>query len=106
MKTGAIIRSLRKEKRLSQRDLAKILHVSQQTVTSWETGRSDPSSSALDAISDYFEVSADFLLGKTTVRKPESHDLEDVMSFDGKPLDEHDRKLLKDIARSIQKNKE
>lgn len=105
METGRIIKNLRNEKRLSQRELAKILHVSQQTVTSWEIGRSDPSSSALEALSDYFNVSADYLLGKTKAKNPESHDFFDVMSFDGQPLDEHDKKLLADIYRTIQANK-
>jgi transcriptional regulator with XRE-family HTH domain len=69
MTTGSIIRQLRKENRLSQTELAKQLHVSQATVTAWETGRSDPSISALNAIADYFNVSTDYLAGRTTIRK-------------------------------------
>lgn len=100
MATGTIIRQLRREKHLSQTDLAKILHVSQATVTSWETCRADPSSSALNSLANYFRVSTDYLLGRTT-RRTEAplNDLDDMLnnaeSFDGKPINEHDREIIK-----------
>lgn len=59
---GDRIRDLRNQKRLSQTDLAKIINVSQQTVTKWETGKSEPSSSAINRLADYFDVSSDYLL--------------------------------------------
>lgn len=68
MTTGERIKELRKEKRMSQTELGQALHVSQQTVTSWETNRADPSSSALTALANYFDVTADYLLGMTNKR--------------------------------------
>lgn len=105
MSTGSTIHDLRKEKRVSQTELAKMVHVSQATVTAWETGKAEPSSSALNSLANYFNVSSDYLLGRTKERNPESSDFFDVMSFDGQPLDEHDKKLLADIYRTIQANK-
>ena len=64
MSTGTTIRDLRKEHRLSQTELAKAVHVSQATVTAWETGKAEPSSSALNTLASYFNVSADYLLGR------------------------------------------
>lgn len=55
---------LRKERHINQTQLANAVGVSQQTITKWETGRSEPKSSALRAIADYFNVSADYLLGR------------------------------------------
>lgn len=75
MSTGNLIRQLRKEKRLSQTELAKYLHVSQATVTAWETGRSDPNISALNALADFFNVSTDYLAGRTSLRKENSGDM-------------------------------
>ncbi len=74
MTTGDRIKQLRKEQRLSQTELAKFLHVSQQTVTSWETNRADPSSSALSALASFFDVTADYLLGMSE-KKHEDKDL-------------------------------
>lgn len=75
MSTGNLIRQLRKEKHLSQTELAKQLHVSQATITAWETGRSDPSISALNALADYFNVSTDYLAGRTSIRKENDNGL-------------------------------
>lgn len=63
MMIGDKIRDLRNQKRMSQTELSKILHVSQQTITKWETGRAEPSSGAVASLSKFFGVSADYLLG-------------------------------------------
>ena len=65
MMTGQRIRDLRKEKRLSQTELADVVHVSQQTITAWENDKAEPSSSAIAALADYFGVTIDYLLGRT-----------------------------------------
>lgn len=56
---------LRKEKGLSQAALAKKLGVSYAVVCYWETDRSEPTAPNLVKIADYFDVSVDFLLGRT-----------------------------------------
>lgn len=56
MSTGTTIRDLRKQHRLSQTELAKAVHVSQATVTAWETGKAEPSSSALNTLASYFNI--------------------------------------------------
>lgn len=67
---GNRIRELRSSKMMSQADLAKALHVSQQAITKWETGKSEPSSSVIEEMADYFNVSADYLLGMTEDKTP------------------------------------
>ena len=59
------LQTLRKEKRLSQTELADVVHVSQQTITAWENDKAEPSSSAVAALADYFGVTTDYLLGRT-----------------------------------------
>ena len=71
MSTASRIRDLRKSHKLSQTELAKLVHVSQATVTSWETGRADPSSSALNTLATFFNVSADYLLDREKTDKNE-----------------------------------
>lgn len=67
---GDKIRELRTEHRMSQTELAKAVHASQQAVTKWENGKSEPSSSAIAAIANYFNVSSDYLLGRTNDKLP------------------------------------
>lgn len=61
---GQRIRDLRKQKRMSQTELAKSAGVSQTTVTAWETGKAEPSSSAVARLADIFNVTTDYLLGR------------------------------------------
>lgn len=105
---GQTIRDLRKQKRISQTELAKTLHVSQQTVTAWETGKAEPSSSAISSLADYFNVTTDFLLGrpKKINNTDENTDyaaldkaLDNARSFDGEPMDDHDRDILRGILK-------
>ncbi len=58
------LKSLRNAKRVSQKNFAEALKVSQQTVASWEVGRTEPSNFALKEIADYFDVTTDYLLGR------------------------------------------
>ena len=53
---------LRKQKGLSQEELANRLNVSRQTISKWEVGESTPDMEKLVAISDLFEVSLDELV--------------------------------------------
>jgi transcriptional regulator with XRE-family HTH domain len=57
------LKELRIEKKLSQTDLAKVLNVSQRSISSWETGFRRPDFETLELIAKYFDVSTDYLLG-------------------------------------------
>lgn len=61
------IKELRNEKKLTQRDLSKILNVSQQTIASWEVGRAEPNSEMINKLANYFSVSTDYLLGRESI---------------------------------------
>lgn len=54
--------NLRKQKGLSQEELANRLNVSRQTVSKWEIGDSTPDMEKLIAISDLFDISLDELV--------------------------------------------
>lgn len=53
---------LRKQRGISQEDLAKILHVTRQAVSKWEQKLAYPEMSKIIEISNYFQVSIDYLL--------------------------------------------
>ena len=54
---------LRKEKGLSQVELAKVLNTTQRRISYMELGKVEPDLSTLVALSSYFEVSTDYLIG-------------------------------------------
>ena len=63
---------LRKQKGLSQEELANRLNVSRQTVSKWEVGESSPDMEKLVAISELFGISLDELVLDKAVKKEEA----------------------------------
>ena len=63
MKTQEILTRLRKENNLSQQRLAEGLGVGQATICQWESGASMPSYDMIIKLAQFYNVSADFLLG-------------------------------------------
>ncbi|PFI53283.1 transcriptional regulator [Bacillus cereus] len=65
MKTfGNIIRDLRKQKGITQKELAQSLQLSESTIGMYERNERQPDYNTLIRIADYFKVSTDFLLGR------------------------------------------
>lgn len=58
------LRSLRKEAKLTQKELASALNVAVGTVGMWEIGKREPDFKTLKRITDFFGVSTDYLLGR------------------------------------------
>lgn len=59
------IADLRRQRKITQQELADQVGVSYQTVSRWETGAGEPELSLLAVLAEYFQVSADQLLGLT-----------------------------------------
>lgn len=94
---------LRKQKGLSQEELANRLNVSRQTISKWEVGDSTPDMEKLIAISDLFNISLDTLItGKeeepqpTTTTKPEF-----ITVLNEKVLTEKNKKKAKSILKVV-----
>lgn len=110
---GIKIQNLRRQANMSQFQLAKVLGIAASTLGMYETGKREPSLKVLNRIADYFNVSTDYLLGRSepsqenkyvdeTVEQALSH----VMSFDGKPVTDHDRAILQQIAEAYLKGRD
>lgn len=59
------IKECRLELKYNQPELARVLKVSKQTVSNWENGNRTPDADTLLKLSDLFNCSVDYLLGKT-----------------------------------------
>ena len=64
-----VLRQLRIEHNLSQFELGQELNLAQRTISHYETGSRFPDEVILNLIADYFDVSMDYLLGRTTLKK-------------------------------------
>lgn len=67
-----IYKRLRKEKGLTQVELAKILHVNQSTPSKWEKNIAIPDPVMLKQLSSFYGVSVDYLLGRTDNPTPDT----------------------------------
>ena len=59
------IRHLREDKDLSQQTIADFLNIQQRTYSRYETGEREPGIDELINIANYFNVSVDYLIGRT-----------------------------------------
>ncbi|EAC7752515.1 XRE family transcriptional regulator [Listeria monocytogenes] len=58
------IRSIREDNDITQQQMAKLLNVSQNTYSQYETGKIEWTATTLINIADYFDVSVDYLLDR------------------------------------------
>ncbi|MBR6413513.1 MAG: helix-turn-helix transcriptional regulator [Oscillospiraceae bacterium] len=64
------LRDLREDNDLTQAALAAMLQVHQTTYSDYERGNLNVPISVLDRLADYYHVSVDYLLGRTSVMEP------------------------------------
>lgn len=80
-KIGGFLRDLRKEKDLTQEQLADVFNVSARTVSRWETGSNMPDISILIEIADYYNL-----------------DVREILNGERKEVDHSDIKEIADYA--------
>lgn len=102
------IRELRDEYHISQLQVALKLGVSQETVSSYETGKSYPTVERLIILSEYFHVSTDYLLGRSDIRRPKIETLTRLDTYEQELiqnanliLDSKKKELLLDLSKAL-----
>lgn len=63
MKYAQNLKELRKERKMTQKQLANALQISQSILCDYENARSEPTANIIIKIALFFNVSADYLLG-------------------------------------------
>ena len=64
------LRDLREDRDLKQAALANYLQIHQTTYSDYELGKLNVPSNVLHALADYYDTSIDYLLGRTSEKKP------------------------------------
>lgn len=67
---GNRLRSLREDNDLNSEELASRLHITTRALNYYENNMREPSFPLLIQIADFFNVSADYLLGRTDIPTP------------------------------------
>ena len=69
IKTGAYLAALRHERGMTQQDAAEYLHLSNKTVSKWESGGGLPDITVLPALAELYGVTADDILAGETLKQ-------------------------------------
>ncbi len=94
------LRELRIENGYLQSDVAKIINKSDRAVGLYERGERDPNSETWKILADFYNVSIDYLMGKSDIRNPQKIQLDDMdIAFASgiKGLNKENQKTLKNI---------
>ncbi|MBR6613142.1 MAG: helix-turn-helix transcriptional regulator [Clostridia bacterium] len=101
---GNRLKELRIEHKLQQTELADKFGISQSAVTSYERGVREPNCDLLVKFADYYDVSLDYLLGRTDKRiNRDSKELSDLINnqpitFNGNLLNDTGKRRILDIC--------
>lgn len=109
---GERLKELRKNKGLTQEDLAKTFYLNKSSISRYENNTQIPENELLQKIADFFNVSLDFLLGRSnnlnavappiTKKDEKDHDsfMEDARALfmNGEVAEEDKEKIFKDIS--------
>lgn len=109
MTTFERIKNLANKQGISLQKVAEDNEFSSNLIYRWK--KSDPKAKDVAKIAGYFHVSTDYLLGRTddpsipdkpTVTEADLDEmLDNAHSYDGKPLDDHDRELIRQYLNAL-----
>ena len=81
IKIGAFLRQLRKEKELTQEQLAEKLNVSNRTISRWETGSNMPDLSLLVELADFYDIDIRELLNGERKSEKMDKDMKETLDM-------------------------
>lgn len=103
------LRNLRENRHMKQEDLGKKVGLSASTIGMYEQQRRQPDNDMLLKLSEIFDVSIDYLLGKTEIKNyhnPFNDDIEKEIYIKLKNMDKKQKKIILDIINIIYPNDE
>ncbi|MBO3446390.1 helix-turn-helix transcriptional regulator [Clostridium sp. CCUG 7971] len=89
------LKKLRKEKNLSQEQLAKMLNVSRQAVSKWESGKTYPDIDNLILLRDIFNITLDdLIINESKIKDEETIEINDLPNNNYIEFDENEEDEL------------
>lgn len=104
------LKKLRKERKLTQKDIATFLNISQPAYQQFESGKKKMNLETMEKLADFFNVSTDYLLGKTDFPDLDlevdiDNAIDNSVAYDGTPITDNDREIIKDFLKEYFANK-
>ena len=101
---GKILKRLRQANNLTQEELAQKINNSRSNIANYENEKNMPSIEILEKLSEVFNVSTDYLLGKSDIPNPEIIDIKDIdigFATGYKGLNKENKETLKNIMTGL-----
>lgn len=99
-KFSQVIKNLRKEKGLTQQELANIVGITATGVSYWESGNAVPNTETLNKLANYFGVTVNFLLGVKDKIEMEDNSRTAILFRKAEQVDPKEKEKLLDILDS------
>ena len=104
------LKKLRKKEKLTQKDIATFLNISQPAYQQFESGKKKMNLETMEKLADYFNVSIDYLLGKTDIPDRDleidiDNAIDNSVAYDGTPITDNDREIIKNFLKDYFSNK-
>ena len=104
------LKKLRKKEKLTQKDIATFLNISQPAYQQFESGKKKMNLETMEKLADFFNVSTDYLLGKTDIPDLDlevdiDNAIDNSVAYDGTPITDNDRMIIKDFLKEYFANK-
>lgn len=96
------LKQLRLQKNITQEQLAKHLGIPRSTYSNYEYGNREPDANTLNKIADYFDVSVDYLLGRTDRKGYLTDERAWIIAEKISELPENRRKIIEEIIKSYE----
>ena len=104
------LKELRQKANITQKELALSIHTSQQNIAFYEKGERKPKHEMVEKLADFFNVSTDYLLGKTDFPDLDlevdiDNAIDNSVAYDGTPITDNDREIIKNFLKDYFSNK-
>ncbi|NOG26599.1 helix-turn-helix domain-containing protein [Lysinibacillus fusiformis] len=106
MKYGEILKKLRIERGLSQKELTDRLAINRSTYARYETSSTQPDFDTLKLLAEFFNVTTDYLLGNTNNPAPLSQQEKDEAEFQAFANNPTLQKWYKELPKSKEEDLE
>ena len=98
------LKKLRQQEKYTQKEIANFLNITQPAYQQFESGKKKINIETMQKLADFYNVSTDYLLGKTDIPDPDSDiDLDSAIdnsvAYDGTPITDNDREIIKDFLK-------
>lgn len=104
------LKELRNKANITQKELAEAINTSQQNIAFYEKGERKPKHDMVEKLANFFNVSIDYLLGKTDFPDPDLEvdidtAIDNSVAYDGTPITDNDREIIKNFLKDYFSNK-